>query len=222
VSTVPEDISEDQKDDTQTSSQTDTPPVVEEDSPAKFSEQPEDNFNNLSKKVDEQEQQIMQFQQQNQLSQVQAQTAQYEQQLEQQGYLPEQAKQISQAWMSQQSQMSQLQQQQEQQIKFVQGQAAAAEHFANQYKLQLSDLAKLRSYPNPDSMESAAKEMASDRKKDARIAELEAQLVPKQTFDDSQSTPAASNDENRWLERYNQGDTSPQAQAAARRAAGLA
>ena len=163
----------------------------------------------------------MQFQQQQQQSQMQSQAAQYEQQLEQQGYLPQQAKEISQAWMAQQNQSSQLQQQYEQQVKYYQGQAAAAEHFANQYKLQLSDLAQLRSYPNPDSMESAAKRMASDRKKDARIAELEAQLVPKQSFDDSQSTPAASTDDDRWLERYNQGDTSPQAQAAARRAAGL-
>ena len=70
-------------------------------------------------------------------------------------------------------------------------------------------------------METAAKKLASDRQKDARIAELEAQLVPSQSFNDNQSTPAASNDEDRWLERYNDGDRSPQAQAAARRAAGL-
>ena len=70
-------------------------------------------------------------------------------------------------------------------------------------------------------LEAAAKRMKSDRDKDAEIAKLRAQLVPSQNFDDSQSTPAASNDEDRWLERYNQGDRSEQASAAARRAAGL-
>ena len=60
-----------------------------------------------------------------------------------------------------------------------------------------------------------------DRDKDKRIAELESKLVPSQSFDDNQNTPAPSNDEDRWLEKYNQGDRSEQASAAARRAAGL-
>ena len=66
-----------------------------------------------------------------------------------------------------------------------------------------------------------SKRSKSDREKDAEKARLRAQLVPSQTYDDNQSTPAASNDEDRWLEKYNQGDRSDQASAAARRAAGL-
>ena len=100
-------------------------------------------------------------------------------------------------------------------------QANAAEHFANKYDLQLSDLTELRKYQDPQTMEDAAKRIKSDRDKDAEIARLRAQLVPSQTFDDSQSTPAATNSEDGWLDRYNQGDRSEQAQAAARRAAGL-
>ena len=135
--------------------------------------------------------------------------------------MPEQADQIAQNWSSLQAQVAQIQQQQSDYVRHIQGQSAAAEHFAAQYDLNLPDLAELRKYQDPQSMEAAAKRMKSDREKDAEIARLKAQLVPSQSFDDSQSTPAASTDEDRWLERYNQGDRSSQAQAAARRAAGL-
>ena len=103
----------------------------------------------------------------------------------------------------------------------MQGQAVAAEHFAEKYSLSIKDLSELRQHRDPQSMEAAAKRMSSDREKDAEIARLRAQLVPNQSFNDNQSTPAATNDEDRWLERYNDGDRSPQAQAAAKRAAGL-
>ena len=141
--------------------------------------------------------------------------------LENNGYDAQTAKQLFENWAVQESQVAKIQQESLQRERFVQGQANAAEHFANKYNLQLADLAELRRYPDPQTMEAAAKRLQGDRSKDARIAELEAQLVPKQNFDDSQSTPAASNDEDRWLEKYNQGDRSPQASAAARRAAGL-
>ena len=123
--------------------------------------------------------------------------------------------------VAQQNEVVRLQQQQGEQIKFMQGQANAAEHFANKYDLQLSDLTELRKYQDPQTMEGAAKRMKSDRDKDAEIARLRAQLVPSPPFDDSQNTPAATSSEDGLLERYNQGDRSEQAQAAARRAAGL-
>lgn len=196
-------------------------PAPEEGTPVPESNNVPDNTVNITQRIEELEQQNTQYQQQQQQSQLQSQSLQYRQQLEQQGYLPEQATQIAQSWMAQQSQLAETQQQQERQVRFYQGQAAAAEHFADRYKLNISDLAELRNSPDPKSMEATAKRMASDRKKDARIAELEARLVPQQTFDDSQSTPAASNNQDRLLERYNQGDRSSEAQAAARRAAGL-
>ena len=167
------------------------------------------------------QQQNLQYQNQQQMQQLQGQADQYRQQLEQAGYLPDQASQISQNWMAQQNQVTRMQQEQDSYVQYLQGQANAAEHFANKYELGLSDLAQLRQHSDPQSMEEAAKRIQSDRNKDAEIAKLRAQLVPSQTFDDSQSTPAASTDEDRWLERYSQGDRSAQANAAARRAAGL-
>ena len=119
------------------------------------------------------------------------------------------------------SEIARVDQERAEQVRFLQGQANAAEHYAKQYGLQLDDLTELRKQPDPESMETVAKRIKSDREKDAEIARLRAQLVPSQTYDDNQSTPAASNDEDRWLEKYNQGDRSDQASAAARRAAGL-
>ena len=187
----------------------DTPPVVNPD------------MDNLQQRMREIEQQNLEYRQMQQQTQLQGQTDQYRQRLEEAGYLPDQASQMSQVWAAEQSRSVQAQQQNEQQIKFVQGQANAAEHFATKYSLEMSDLAQLRQYQDPQSMEAAAKGMKSQRDDKAEIARLRAQLVPSQTFDDSQSTPAASTDEDRWLERYSQGDRSAQANAAARRAAGL-
>ena len=206
--TVPE------SDDTPSDSETPVPTV---DTPTVANP----DMDNLQQRMREIEQQNLEYRQMQQQTQLQGQTDQYRQRLEEAGYLPDQASQMSQLWAAEQSRTVQVQQQNEQQIKFVQGQANAAEHFANQYGLQMSDLAQLRQYQDPQSMEDAAKRIQSDRNKDAEIASLRAKLVPSQTFDDSQSTPAASTDEDRWLERYSQGDRSAQANAAARRAAGL-
>ena len=85
----------------------------------------------------------------------------------------------------------------------------------------MADLARLKQYDNPQSMEDAAKDIKARRDLENELATLKAERVPSQSFDDSQSSPAASTDEDRWLERYNQGDRSTQAQSAARRAAGL-
>ena len=145
----------------------------------------------------------------------------YKGDLENAGYMPDQAEFVARNWLNEVSQQARAQQQQQEYVEYVQGQAIAAEVIAQKYKLGLQDLSKLRQHRDPQSMEAAAKQIASDRDKDTEIAKLRAQLVPNQSFNDNQSTPAASNDEDRWLERYNQGDRSPPAESAARKAAGL-
>ena len=182
---------------------------------------PQDDGKTTEDRLRELETKNAEYEQQQQQSQLQAQASQYAQQLERQGYLPDQANQIATNWMAQQSRETQLAQQQQDQIRYIQGQAAAAEHFATKYDLKLSDLAELKKYDSPQSMEEAAKRIKDIRTKDARIAELESKLVPPQEFDSSQSTPGASNNEDSWLDKYNSGDRSPNALAAARRAAGL-
>ena len=182
---------------------------------------PQDDGKTTEDRLRELETKNAEYEQQQQQSQLQAQASQYAQQLERNGYLPDQANEIATQWMAQQSRETQLAQQQQDQIRYIQGQSAAAEHFATKYDLKLSDLAELKKYDSPQSMEEAAKSIKANRAKDARIAELEAKLVPPQEFDSSQSTPGASNSEDSWLDKYNSGDRSPNALAAARRAAGL-
>jgi len=182
---------------------------------------PQENNETTEQRLKELETKNAEYEQQQQQSQLQAQASQYAQQLERNGYLPDQANQIATQWMAQQSREAQLAQQQQDQIRYIQGQSVAAEHFATKYDLKLSDLAELKKYDSPQSMEEAAKSIKANRAKDARIAELEAKLVPPQEFDSSQSTPGASNSEDSWLDKYNSGDRSPNALAAARRAAGL-
>ena len=197
-------------------------PALESEDTPPVSSAPTPDVDNLNQRLQEVEQQNAQYAQ----AQYQAQVQQYErnlqQQLEQQGYLPEQAAQYARQQVEGQVQLRATQQQQQEQLRHEEGKRNAAIHFYKQYKLDnIDDLQTLEKYNDPQSMEDAAKRIQSDKAKDAEIAKLRAQLVPSQTFDDSQSTPAASTDEDRWLERYNQGDRSSQAAAAARRAAGL-
>ena len=193
-------------------------PAVPETPPAQGVE----SLQQMEQRLRQMEQQNAQYMRDQEKLQVQAQSEQMKQHLvDQQGYQPEQAQQIAQDWVNRQDEMSNLRQQMQQQWEFVKGQTNAAEQFADKHKLQRSDLAELRKYNTPQEMESVAKRIKSDRDKDAEIARLRAQLVPNQTFDDSQSTPTPPNNEEGLLDRYNQGDRSEQAQAAARRAAGL-
>ena len=209
----------------QPSTGTDTPAVTippAAEAPTEGAETAPRPQDELDRRVQELERDKLHLQSQQGQAELLRQRDIYAQQLEtQNGYLPEQAQYIADSWASSQGEKQQLQQELVNREQFIQGQANAAEHFAKTYSLQLADLSELRKHSTPESMEEAAKRMKSDRDKDAEIAELRAKLVPSQSFDDSQSTPAASNDEDRWLERYNQGDRSEQASAAARRAAGL-
>ena len=203
-----------------------TPPVIPEvpdaQTPPPAAEVPPTTpKDDLEKRMQDIEQQNLQYRQQQARDQMTQATAQYRQKLEGAGYLPDQAKEISDAWAIRESEIARVDQERAEQVRFLQGQANAAEHYAKQYGLQLDALTELRKQPDPASMETVAKRIKSDREKDAEIARLRAQLVPSQTYDDNQSTPSASNDEDRWLEKYNQGDRSDQASAAARRAAGL-
>ena len=167
------------------------------------------------------ERQNAEYRAQSQQSQLMQERDLYARQLESQGYLPEQAGQIADNAVDQYNQRNQTTTNAQNYADTIQGRANASLYYAKQYGLQLEDVSELQTHNSPQLMEAAAKRMKSDRDKDAEIAELRAKLVPSQSFDDSQSTPAASTDEERWLEKYNQGDRSGQASAAARRAAGL-
>ena len=211
--------------DTNTAEQAESSPTAttesEAISPASDSPPQAQPQNDVGQRLAQLEQQNAQYQRSQYDAALNQNYEKYKSDLENAGYMPDQAEFVARNWLNQVSEQARVQQQQQEVVEYVQGQAIAAEVIAQKYNLSLNDLGKLRQHRDPQSMEAAAKQIASDRGKDAEIARLRAQLVPNQSFNDNQSTPAASNDEDRWLEKYNQGDRSPQAESAARRAAGL-
>ena len=152
---------------------------------------------------------------------LQNQTNMYRQQLENQGFLPEHAQQAAEYYMQSQQQQQVLVQQADAYGEHLQGKMLASEHMVKKYKLGIDDLAELRKYEDPQSMESAAKKLAADRERDDELSRLRQAQVPPQQFDNSQGEPSVAANDASWLDRYNAGDRSPNAVSAARRATGL-
>ena len=99
-----------------------------------------------------------------------------------------------------------------------QGRYRAAMYYGKQHGI---DADTLLSYNSPQEMESRAREMSRISQLEAKLAKYEKSQVPPQTFDSGTSQVAAASSNDAWLDRYNNGDRSEQASAAARRAAGM-
>ena len=150
-------VSEDSSTTEQPISGVPTPPTAEEITP------PPDPQDDLKKRLDAVEQQNQQYQNSQYENQILQNYQKYRSDLENAGYLPDQAEHVANNWYASVSQQMQMQKQQQDVSEFIQGQQAAAEHFANQYNLGLADLKELRQHSTPEKMEAAAKRMASDR-----------------------------------------------------------
>ena len=145
----------------------------------------------------------------------------YQRQLEEQGYMPEQAQKASQQYMQSRQAQVNLMKKAEEYGQHLTGKTAAAEHFAQKYNLALADLPMLRQAETPEVMEELAKNVSKRRKDDTELAQLRQARVPPQQFDTSQGEPQVAANDSSWLDRYNGGDRSPSALAAAKKAAGF-
>jgi hypothetical protein len=152
---------------------------------------------------------------------LQQQANTYKEQLETQGYLPEQAQQVTDQVMRMQVENNNLSSSANAYGKHIQEKQFVVEHFVKKYNLGIDDMVSLRTYDNPKSMEDAAKKLSSDRERDSELSRFRQAQVPTQSFDNSQGNPQVAADEGSWLDRYNAGDRSPSAAAAAKRAAGI-
>ena len=167
------------------------------------------------------QQQAAQYQQVQETQRLQQEAQRYAQQLESQGYLQDQAQQIAYQYMqSRQAQLNQSKQHTQQQQE-LQGKQAAAEHFARQYDLAFDDLATLRLSNSPEQMEQVAKKISDDRKIRNELDSLKKAQVPTQQFDNSQGAPEVASNDDGWLDRYNNGDRSANAVAAAKKILGI-
>ena len=200
-----------------------TPPAVTEPAPAATAPVPD--IGTQPQYTPEQLAQMQrasaEYEQVRQRAALQKQAAENKNQLEAQGYLPEQADQLSSQYMQSQEYQATLVQQAENYGRHIQEKQMAVEFFVNKYNLGIGDMGALRAHDDPKSMEDAAKAMSTNRERDAELARLKQAQVPAQSFDNSQGNPQVAADEGSWLSRYNSGDRTAPALAAAKKAAGL-
>ena len=140
------------------------------------------------------------------------------QQLETQGYSEDQIETMVTQQQSFQRREAELQANLQRTKLHEEGRYRAAMYYGKQHSV---DADSLLSYNTPQEMESRAQEMSRISQLEAKLAKYEKAQVPAQTFDSGTSQVSAASSEDTWLERYNAGDRSEQAAAAARRAAGL-
>ena len=165
--------------------------------------------------------QNQQYQQYQRSLAMQQEAEKYRIELERQGYLPEQAQTQAQERVRVQQELEHTKDMAQRYGEFLSGRQSFAEKIAEQYKLNIVDLNELRKYNDPQSMEAAAKTLSYNRQRDAELSALKQSRVPPQQVDNSQGSPEVAADEGSWLDRYNNGDRTANAVAAARRAAGL-
>ena len=166
-------------------------------------------------------QQAAQYQQVQERAAFQQEAQRYQQQLESQGYMADQAQQIAHQHMQSRQAQVNMARQHQFQTQILMGKQAAAEHFAKTHNLGFDAMATLRLAETPEQMEQIAKKMSSDAKNMDELTKLRQAQVPAQQFDSSQGEPQVASNDGSWLDRYNAGDRSANATAAARRLMGI-
>lgn len=182
---------------------------------------PQQQLQLTPQQLQELQRQALEYEQVRQKAAVQQQQTQIQKQLESQGASPEEAFKEAQQYVSSQNAQRDLVKQADQYGQQLVAKQNAAEHFATKYELQLTDLNVLKQAETPEIMEQLAKEIQGRRKMESRLAEFEKSQVPAQQFDNSQGAPEVASSDGNWLDRYNAGDRSPNAVAAAKRVMGI-
>ena len=171
--------------------------------------------------LQELQRQAAEYEQVRQRAAVQQQQTQVQRQLEAQGIEPQDAQRQAQQYVQSQGAQQDLVRQADQYGQTIIAKQNAAEHFANKYKLDFSDLSILKQAETPEIMESLAKEIQGRRSMESELQQLKKSQVPSQQYDNSQGAPEVASNDGNWLDRYNAGDRSPNAVAAAKRVLGI-
>lgn len=165
--------------------------------------------------------QAAEYEKMRQQAAIQNETRKYQQRLENQGYTTDQAEEAATQYIQSQQAQRNLMAKAEEYGQHLLGKVSASEHFAQKYNLSLTDLPILRQAEDPKVMEELAKRIADSNKTQAELEQLRKAQVPPQQYDSSQGEPQVASSDDSWLDRYNAGDRSPNAVAAARRAVGI-
>ena len=165
--------------------------------------------------------QAAEYEQVRQRAAVQRQQQEVQKQYEAQGASPEDAYKQAQQYVQSQTAQQDLVRQADNYGKLITAKQQVAEQLATKYELQITDLNVLKQAESPEIMESLAGEIQQRRKMEAELQELRKKQVPAQQYDNSQGAPEVASNDGNWLDRYNAGDRSANATAAARRAMGM-
>ena len=171
--------------------------------------------------IEQMRQESIQLEQLKQRAAIQQEQQRVQRQYEQQGFEPQQAQYAAQQYAQSQQARHDLIQKADEYGNYLLGRVNAAEHFAQKYNLDMSDLPALRQAPDETTMDTMAKKMSQDRRDKAELEQLRKQQVPAQQYDNSQGAPEVATNDGSWLDRYNNGDRSANAVAAAKRVLGI-
>ena len=139
-------------------------------------------------------------------------------QYEQQGYDTEVATLLTQQWEANAMQMHQMQNAALHRENLMAGMMTEALSLSKEFNVDPQELLK---YTDPAQMRAAAVSQSKYSKLEEENKKLKEQLAPAQKFDDNTASPTSEDSQEYWMDRYIQGDNSPKAIAAGRRAAGL-
>lgn len=186
-------------------------PKIDADSLNKQLEETRQQQENLQK-------QVMQYEVEKQRQAIESEAVRYNSALVEQGMEQAQADQ-----MTQQLKQSRVNEQQyNQNIQnldaYYKGKFNAAMVIGEKHGISPKELI---AYDNPQDMEKHASSQSEVSKLKAEIAKLKKGQVPAQQYDNSQAPAEGSTSEQRLLDKYNAGDRSPDAVAAAKRILGL-
>tara|TARA_R100000306_G_C4374287_1_gene141281 strand:+ start:819 stop:1637 length:819 start_codon:yes stop_codon:yes gene_type:complete len=225
------DISEPVPEGTQTDQTTTEEPIIPEpvtaESPATTEEpilpeaQQQQQAQPTPQQLAELQRQATEYEQVRQRAAVQQEYERVQRQLESQGASPEEAQQQASQYMQSRTSQQDLMRQADAYGKELIAKQTVVEHIATQYKLTVADLPLLKQAESPEIMESLAKQIVSRRKEQDELEQFRKAQVPPQQFDNSQGAPEVASSDGNWLDRYNAGDRSPNAVAAAKRTLGI-
>jgi len=167
------------------------------------------------------QQQSAEYEQVRQRAALQQQEQQLKQRLVDQGASEENAQAQARQYVQSMSAQQDLMKKADQYGQHLLAVQAAAEQFAAKYNLNVSDLVTLRQADTPEVMENMAKEIVERRTLEDELQKLRKAQVPAQQYDNSQGAPEVASSDANWVDRYNAGDRSPNAVAAAKRLLGM-
>ena len=188
-------------------------------------ETPKIDVENLNKQLEETrkyqdnlQQQVMQYEVEKQRQAIESEAVKYNSALVDQGMEQPQADQLTQQLKQTRVNEQQYTQNIQNLDAYYKGKFNAAVEIGEKHNISAKALMQ---FDNPQDMEKHASSQSEVTKLKAEISKLKKGQVPAQQYDSSQAPAEGSTSDSRLLDKYNAGDRSPDAVAAAKRVLGL-